>query len=62
MDDNRVNISVSIGIVKKTVFYQSPDEVLRDVEMALARCKELGPGLVKVFDKKCWNKRLSHCS
>ena len=52
MDGNRVLISVSIGIVMKTAFYESSDEVLRDAEMALRRCKEQGRGLVKVFDTK----------
>jgi len=58
MDGNRVNISVSIGIVMKTVFCESPDEVLRDAEMALAHCKEQGRGLVKVFDKKMLEQAL----
>ena len=62
MDGNRVNISVSIGIVMKTIFYQSPDDVIRDAEMALSHCKEQGEGLVKVFKRKCWSKPLSHCS
>ncbi len=52
IDGSRVPISVSIGIVMKTAFYESPDEVLRDAEMAIARCKEQGRGLVKVFDTK----------
>ncbi len=50
MDGTRVSISVSIGIVMKTAFYESPDEVLRDAELALSRCKEQGRGLVKMFD------------
>ena len=52
IDGSRVPISVSIGIVMKTAFYESPDEVLRDAEMALSLCKEQGRGLVKVFDMK----------
>jgi len=36
----------------KTIFYQSPDDVIRDAEMALSHCKEQGEGLVKVFEKK----------
>ncbi|MBT8372890.1 MAG: bifunctional diguanylate cyclase/phosphodiesterase, partial [Deltaproteobacteria bacterium] len=50
MDGNRLPISISIGIVMKTVFYESPDEVLRDAEMAVAHCKKQGRGLVKVFN------------
>ena len=50
IDGNRLPISISIGIVMKTVFYESPDEVLRDAEMALAHCKKQGRGHVKVFN------------
>jgi Amt family ammonium transporter len=48
----KMNLSVSIGIVVKTIFYQSPDDVLRDAEMALSCCKEQGGGQVKVFEKE----------
>ncbi|CAB1083100.1 diguanylate cyclase/phosphodiesterase (GGDEF & EAL domains) with PAS/PAC sensor(s) [Olavius algarvensis Delta 1 endosymbiont] len=50
INGTRVNITVNIGIVAKTHYYQSPDEVLRDAESALARCKEQGGGF-KVFDQ-----------
>jgi len=50
VNGTRVNIIVAIGIVAKTHYYHSPDEVLRDAELALARCKEQGGGF-KVFDQ-----------
>ena len=52
IDGKKMNLRVSIGIVLKTSYYQSPDDVLRDAEMALSRCKEQGGGIVKVFEKK----------
>ena len=50
IDGTRLKISISIGIVAKTIFYESPDDVLRDAELAISRCKEQGGGLVRVFD------------
>jgi len=50
VNGTQVHIIVAIGIVAKTHYYQSPDEVLRDAERALARCKEQGGGF-KVFDQ-----------
>ena len=52
IDGKKVTLSVSIGIVMKTIFYQSPDDVIRDAEMALFHCKAQGDGLVKVFEKE----------
>ena len=52
IDGKKVTLSVSIGIVMKTIFYQSPDDVIRDAEMALSYCKEQGDGLFKVFEKE----------
>ena len=52
IDGKKVTLSVSIGIVMKTIFYQSPDDVIRDAEMALFHCKEQGDGLFKVFEKE----------
>ena len=51
IDGMKIKLSVRIGIVAKTNFYQSPDDVLRDAELALSRCKEPGGELIKVFDK-----------
>jgi len=51
IDGIKIKLSVKIGIVAKTVFYQSPDDVLRDAEMALSHCKAQGGVHIKVFDK-----------
>jgi Amt family ammonium transporter len=51
IDGIKIKLRVNIGIVTKTIFYQSPDDVLRDAELALSRCKEQGGALIKVFDK-----------
>jgi Amt family ammonium transporter len=47
----KVKLSVKIGVVSKTIFYQSADDVLRDAELALSRCRERSGALVKVFNK-----------
>jgi Amt family ammonium transporter len=47
----KVKLSVKIGVVSKTIFYQSADDVLRDAELVLSRCRERGGALVKVFNK-----------
>jgi Amt family ammonium transporter len=51
IDGIKIKLRVKIGIVSKTIFYQSPDDVLRDAGLALSRCKEQGGTLIKVFDK-----------
>ena len=58
IDGQKINLSISIGIVMNTHIYKSPDEVLRDVEMALSRCKEQGKGLIQVFEKKMLEKAI----
>jgi diguanylate cyclase (GGDEF)-like protein len=50
IDGIKMNLSVSFGVVAKTLFYQSADDVLRDAELALSRCKEQGGGRFKLFD------------
>jgi diguanylate cyclase (GGDEF)-like protein len=51
IDGIKIKLRVNIGIVLKTIFYQSPDDVLRDAGLALSRCKEQNGALIKVFDK-----------
>jgi EAL domain-containing protein (putative c-di-GMP-specific phosphodiesterase class I) len=51
-DGQKINLSLSIGLVTKTSNYRSPDDVLRDADMALSRCKEQGGGLIEFFDQK----------
>ena len=51
IDGSKIKLSVKIGVVSKTIFYQSADDVLRDAELVLAHCREQGGALVQVFDK-----------
>ncbi len=48
--DIKLNLSTSIGVVLKTHFYKSSDNVLRDAEIVLARCKSDGRGQIKAFE------------
>jgi len=52
IDGIKIKLNVKIGIVVKTIFYHSPDDVLRDAELALSRCKEQDGEFIKVFNKK----------
>ncbi len=58
IDGIKIKLRVKIGIVAKTIFYQSPDDVLRDAELALSRCKEQGGAPIKVFDKNMLEQAL----
>jgi len=58
IDGIKLKLSVKIGIVSKTIFYQSPDDVLRDAELALSRCREQGGALIKVFNKNMLEQAL----
>jgi diguanylate cyclase (GGDEF)-like protein len=52
IDGQKVTFSVSIGLVVKTAYYDSPDDILRDADMALSACKDKGGGGIKFFDQK----------
>ncbi len=52
VDGQKVTLSVSIGLVVKTTYYESPDDVLRDADMALSSCKEQEGGGIRFFDQK----------
>ena len=49
--DNDVSSGASIGIVPNIVNYISPEEILRDADIAMCRAKKNGKGLV-LFDKR----------
>lgn len=51
VDDTKINLTISVGIVMRRRFYESSDDVFRDAEMALSSCKNQGGGLIKVFEK-----------
>ena len=48
----KITLSVSIGLVAKTTYYESMDDVMRDADMALSGCKEQGGGDIRFFDQK----------
>ncbi len=52
VNGQKVTLSVSIGLVVKTTYYETPDDVLRDADMALASCKEQDGGSIRFFDQK----------
>ena len=56
IDGIKIKLRVKIGIVLKTLFYQSPDDVLRDAGLALSNCKVRGGAPIKVFDKNMLEK------
>jgi Amt family ammonium transporter len=58
IDGHHIYLKVSIGIVSKTLLYDSPDDILRDAEIALSSCKQQGTGLVKIFEKELLEKEL----
>ena len=52
VNGQKITLSVSIGLVAKTTYYESPDDVLRDADMALSGCKDQGGGDIRFFDQK----------
>ncbi len=52
IDDNEVQVSASIGIVLETRNYKTPENILRDADIAMYRAKAQGKARFKVFNKK----------
>jgi diguanylate cyclase (GGDEF)-like protein/PAS domain S-box-containing protein len=52
LDDHEVFTSISFGIVTSGDVYRSPDEMLRDANMAMVRSKALGGGGYVVFNQE----------
>ncbi len=50
IDDRTIDIHTSIGIVELDSCYESPDQVLRDADIALYRAKEIGHGCWVIYD------------
>lgn len=50
LDEHDIYASTSIGIAINTEAYETPDEVLRDADIAMYQAKAEGPGQTKVFD------------
>jgi Amt family ammonium transporter len=56
IDGHHVAITNTIGLVLDTQVYQSPEEILRDIDIALYHAKEKGPGQHAIFDKQMLEK------
>lgn len=50
LDGHRVAVSASIGITTSHVLYTTPDEVIRDADLAMYRAKATRPGSAILFD------------
>ena len=47
----QIFISVSIGVALNTIGYETPEDILRDADMAMYQAKEMGKSRVEVYDK-----------
>jgi len=50
LEGNKAFVSLSMGIVLKPENYSSPDDILRDADIAMYRAKGLGRGRYEIFD------------
>jgi Amt family ammonium transporter len=58
IENHHVHISASIGIVVKTKWYSTSENILRDADNAMYRAKEQGKARFKVFNQKMHDKAL----
>lgn len=52
IDGNEVFISTSVGIAMATPNYRTPEEILRDADIAMYRAKTRGKSCYEVFDRQ----------
>jgi diguanylate cyclase (GGDEF)-like protein len=50
VESYNIHVTASIGIVMNTADYSSAEEILRDVDIAMYRAKELGRNRTEIFD------------
>jgi diguanylate cyclase (GGDEF)-like protein len=50
LDNNKIFVSVSIGIVTGSARYERPEDILRDADIAMYRAKGRGGGCYETFD------------
>ena len=50
INDRKIFLDASIGIILNTKNYQSPEIILRDADMAMYRAKESGKGRYQIFE------------
>jgi diguanylate cyclase (GGDEF)-like protein/PAS domain S-box-containing protein len=51
IEGNEVFVTASIGIAHSATGYQSPDEIMRDADIAMYRAKSAGKARYEVFDR-----------
>jgi diguanylate cyclase (GGDEF)-like protein len=52
IDGKQIFSTVSIGIAISSIEYESPDEILRNADMAMYQAKDLGKSRVEVYDQE----------
>ncbi len=62
LDNNKLVIGTSIGIVVSTSNLQQPEEFLRDADIALYEAKAKGKGIYKIFDAQMHAKTIARIS
>ncbi|MBF0549891.1 MAG: EAL domain-containing protein, partial [Deltaproteobacteria bacterium] len=59
INNQEIFTSASIGIVIKTDPFQTPEEIMRDADIAMYRAKELGKGYFKFFSRKMYQQTVA---
>lgn len=62
IEQKEVFITTSIGITINTLGYDTPDDMLRDADIAMYRAKELGKSRVEVYDSVMHNALMARLS
>lgn len=62
INGKEVYITTSIGITINTLGYHTPDDMLRDADIAMYRAKELGKSRVEVYDTVMHNALMARLS
>ncbi len=56
LDGFQVSSSASIGIVLRTDYYDTPEKIIRDADIAMYRAKDQGKDCLRVFNKRMLNQ------
>ncbi len=56
IDGFEVSSSASIGIVLRTAYYDTPEKIIRDADIAMYRAKDQGKDCLRVFNKRMLNQ------
>ncbi len=52
LEGYEVSSSASVGIVLKTAYYDTPEKIIRDADIAMYRAKDQGKDCLRVFNKR----------